>query len=39
METTLLQYLQNGIGRYFNILKSTGPPLPTDKLLTFNGRV
>jgi hypothetical protein len=39
METTLLQFLQNGIGRYFNILKSQGPPLPTDKLLTFNGRV
>jgi hypothetical protein len=38
IESTLLAYLQDGIGRYFNIVKSPGSH-PTDKLLTFNGKV
>jgi hypothetical protein len=38
METTFLHYLQNGIGQFFNIMKSQGSH-PTDVLLTFNGKV
>jgi hypothetical protein len=38
MESTFLQFLQNGIGQFFNILKSQGTH-PTDVLLTFNGKV
>jgi hypothetical protein len=38
METTFLQFLQNGIGQFFNVLKSQGNH-PTDVLLTFNGKV
>lgn len=38
METTFLSFLQGGIGRFFNIMKSPGNH-PTDILLTFNGKV
>jgi hypothetical protein len=38
IEGTLLQYLQNGIGVLFNVIKSSGHH-PTDNLLTFNGKV
>jgi hypothetical protein len=38
IESTLLAYLQDGIGRYFNIVKSPGSHA-TDRLLTFNGKV
>ena len=36
--STFLNFLQGGIGQYFNILKSPGSH-PTDILLTFNGKV
>ncbi len=38
IESTLLTFLQDGIGKYFNIVKSSGSH-PTDRLLTFNGIV